>query len=126
MKKIPLDPEHRARQKKIRKMLAAGLPLAALMSGLSGCSSESDQYEVRGKMTACEESGEAESPEVRIGIAGEPFFPEPPNVHVVRKGDTLASIAGRYGTTAEDLKELNGLTGKQAALIRPGQEIKLK
>ena len=37
MKKVPLDPEHRAGQKKNRKLLAAGLPLAALLSGISAC-----------------------------------------------------------------------------------------
>ena len=129
MKKIPLDPEHWARQKKIRKMLAAGLPLAALMSGLTACASGSDQGKVRGKTPISEEPEKTESPEVRIGTVGEPFFPEPgplPAVHVVKIGDTLSSNARQYDTTVAKQKELNSLTGKQADRIKPGQEIKLK
>ncbi|MBO4647352.1 MAG: LysM peptidoglycan-binding domain-containing protein [Lentisphaeria bacterium] len=56
-------------------------------------------------------------------LAGEPFWPA---VHVVKKGDTLASIARQYGTTAAKLKKLNDLTGEQAGRLKPGQKIKLK
>ena len=40
--------------------------------------------------------------------------------HVVRKGETLASIADRYGTTVAALKRYNGL---KATVIYPGQVI---
>lgn len=145
MKKILLDPEHRARQKKIRKMLAAGLPLAVLMSGISGCIDnpglffDEDDFrgeripEPCGEMTACEESGEREFfkptglPLYDKKIVDEGLSPESlPAVHVVKTGDTLSSIARQYDTTVAKLKELNSLTGKQADLIKPGQEIKLK
>lgn len=122
MKKIPLDPEHRARQKKIRKMLAAGLPLAALMSGLSGCDEGP-----RARMP-----GDIAPPEIRL--SGGMLPPDDwcrggeqiPEVHVVKEGGTLETIARQYGTPVAKLKELNSLTGKQADLIKPGQEIKLK
>ncbi|GAB5603613.1 C40 family peptidase [Thermus sp. FJN-A] len=42
--------------------------------------------------------------------------------HTVEKGDTLFSIARRYGTTVEELVRLNGLEG---FLIQPGQVLKL-
>lgn len=44
--------------------------------------------------------------------------------YTVKKGDTLTSIARRYGTTWQKLKELNGI--KNANLIYPGQKIRVK
>lgn len=41
--------------------------------------------------------------------------------HTVRRGDTLASIAQRYGTTIEKLADLNGITN--TSLIRIGQRL---
>ncbi|KHG66518.1 peptigoglycan-binding protein LysM [Thermus sp. 2.9] len=43
--------------------------------------------------------------------------------HVVAPGDTLFSLARRYGTTVEELMRLNGL---ESFLIRPGQVLKVK
>ncbi|GAA5334990.1 MULTISPECIES: C40 family peptidase [Thermus] len=43
--------------------------------------------------------------------------------HRVAPGDTLFSIARRYGTTVEELMRLNGL---ESFLIRPGQVLKVK
>lgn len=46
------------------------------------------------------------------------------SVYVVRKGDTLSSIAKAYGMSATTLRKLNGLgTGSK---IKVGQELKLK
>ena len=150
MKKVPLNPEHRAGQKKIRKMLAAGLPLAALLSGLAaGCDltpgpvgiaprEPDDSEDVRppGEMPMNKEPAKpkTDKPAPLAGVppapprtVGEPFYPEHlPAVHVVKKGDTLVSIARQYGTTAAELKKLNGLTGEQADRLKPGQKIKLK
>ena len=114
MKKVPLNPKHRARQKKIRKMLAAGLPLDSLMSGL-----DADCSCLQRRTTA----GEPLPP----AIMGEPFYPESlPAVHVVKKGDTLAVIARKYGTTAAKLKKLNGFSDKEPVQLKAGQKIKLK
>jgi membrane-bound lytic murein transglycosylase D len=41
-------------------------------------------------------------------------------VHVVRRGDTLYSIARRYGVTVETLMRANGLSGHR---IQPGQRL---
>ena len=38
-----------------------------------------------------------------------------PGWHRVRRGETLVSIAHRYGVAAADLKRLNDLSGKSAA-----------
>ena len=146
MKKIPLDPEHRAGQKKIRKMLAAGLPLAALLSGLAaGCDlrpgpvgiaprEPDDSEDVRppGEMPMNKEPAKpkTDNPVPLVGVPPPPVVagagPLPPTVHVVKKGDTLAAIARQYGTTTAELKKLNGLTGEQADRLKPGQQIKLK
>lgn len=45
-------------------------------------------------------------------------------VYVVKKGDTLSSIAKSYGLSATTLRKLNGL--QTSSKIRVGQELKLK
>jgi LysM repeat protein len=42
-----------------------------------------------------------------------PEYNDPPNVYRVKRGDNLWTIAGRYDTTVEDLKKLNGMPGTQ-------------
>jgi murein DD-endopeptidase MepM/ murein hydrolase activator NlpD len=42
--------------------------------------------------------------------------------HTVRSGDTLSSIARRYGTSVSALCRMNGL--KQTSIIRPGQRLR--
>ena len=44
------------------------------------------------------------------------------NIYVVKSGDSLYSIANKYGTTVDILKSLNGLTTN---LLNVGQELKL-
>lgn len=44
--------------------------------------------------------------------------------HTIQSGDTLYSIARRYGTTVDALCELNGITPK--TILRVGREIKVK
>ncbi|MGZ3722702.1 MAG: LysM peptidoglycan-binding domain-containing protein, partial [Bdellovibrionales bacterium] len=46
------------------------------------------------------------------------------DVHVVRRGENLSSIAHRYGVTIEKLKELNGLSSR--AVIRKGQKLRVR
>jgi peptidoglycan lytic transglycosylase D len=50
-------------------------------------------------------------PKIRLTFAG----------HVVRKGDTLSSIAHRYGVPMQGILEMNGLNG--AKKLRVGQEL---
>lgn len=42
------------------------------------------------------------------------------DVHVVRKGENLAGIAKKHGTTVENIKKLNGL---KSNMIHPGQKL---
>ncbi|MCP4166790.1 MAG: LysM peptidoglycan-binding domain-containing protein [Chloroflexi bacterium] len=44
-------------------------------------------------------------------------------VHVVKKGETLGSIAAAYGSTVAQLKKLNGI--KNASLVKVGQRLKI-
>lgn len=62
--------------------------------------------------TTAAQAGPAPSPNLSDGT------------YVVRPGDTLFSIARRYGTTVADLVRLNGLA--DASRITPGQVIRLR
>ena len=67
------------------------------------------------------------SPSASPAPAPAPPMPESPNepgeTHVVSAGDTLSSIAGRYGTTVEELLALN--PGIDPYAIVDGQEIRV-
>lgn len=59
------------------------------------------------------------TPDVKVDN-NDVFF-EPVRVHVVKKTDTLYSIAKQYDTTPERIMELNGM--KKGDKIRPGQRL---
>ncbi len=44
----------------------------------------------------------------------------PRTIHVVRSGDSLHTIARRYGSSVDEIRQANGLRG---SLIHPGQEL---
>jgi len=44
-------------------------------------------------------------------------------IHIVRSGETLSQIAGRYRVTVREIREWNDLSGN---IIRPGQELKIQ
>ena len=50
--------------------------------------------------------------------------PPLPQRYVVKKGDTLSTIARAQGVTPDDLRRWNGLSRK--ASLRPGQELRLR
>ena len=135
--KPELNKKDQMRQKKLRKMLAAGLPLSALLTGLLGCSTgTADEPVIRGKMTVPKPSVKQEQPEGKQPepkpLVGEPQKPvilgtPPEQVYCeVRKGDTLYSIAKRHGTTVEQLKKLNGFSDKSASNLKVGQKIRIQ
>ncbi|MBR1769456.1 MAG: transglycosylase SLT domain-containing protein [Bacteroidales bacterium] len=47
-------------------------------------------------------------------------------VHSVKKGETLSSIAKKYGTTEQKIMKLNNMDKKSANKIKIGQKIKVK
>jgi LysM repeat protein len=53
-----------------------------------------------------------------------PSAQAPRRLYTVRSGDTLASIAARFGTTVERLLELN--TGIEPTTLRVGQTVRLR
>lgn len=50
-------------------------------------------------------------------IEAPPLSPPPPTVHIVREGDTLASIAQQYGVTVDALLAANGITSADALAV---------
>jgi len=67
------------------------------------------------------------TPEVRAAIAATQDASHSPSrsskTYVVRRGDTLSSIAARHGTTTASLKKLNGLKSDKVVV---GQHLKLR
>ena len=136
--KPKLNRKDQSKQNKLRKMLAAGLPLSALLTGLLG-SSEVSGFEPRrlvGKISAPKPSVKQEQPEPKP-LMGEPLPkpvirgvppapPVPDGFYKVRKGDTLYSIAKQHGTTVEKLKTLNGFSDKSASSLKAGQKIRIR
>ncbi len=133
--KPELNRKDQSKQNKLRKMLSAGLPLSALLTGLLG-SSEVSGFEPRrlvGKISAPKPSVKQEQPEPKP-LMGEPppkpvirgvMAPEP-IYYDVRRGDTLSSIAKRHGTTVGQLKKLNGFSDKSASSLKAGQKIRIR
>ncbi len=63
--------------------------------------------------------------EIKENITGKK--PEQHRVnHKVRKGDTVAKIAQKYGVTIDQICKLNNMTRKQAARISIGQVLRVK
>jgi LysM repeat protein len=46
--------------------------------------------------------------------------------HKVKKGETVAKIAKRYGVSIKQIQELNNLSGKQLSKIKIGQVLRIK
>ncbi|MEE1143552.1 MAG: transglycosylase SLT domain-containing protein [Bacteroidales bacterium] len=46
--------------------------------------------------------------------------------HTVKKGETIAKIAKKYGVSVNQICKLNGLTQKQASRIKIGQKLRVK
>ena len=58
----------------------------------------------------------------KLKIAGPDAAPE---IHVVRRGDTMSGIALRYRMTVASLRRLNGMAGG-SSLIRVGQKLRVR
>ncbi len=58
-----------------------------------------------------------------LAACGAPRYVHDPNTHIVRSGETLFSIAWRYGKDPQDVARWNGLG--DGSLIHPGDVIRL-
>jgi len=67
-------------------------------------------------------TGGVPSAEVRLAMQGNPNRPSVA-YHSVRRGDSIWSIANRYGITQSQLRSWNGLRGD---VIRPGQTLRVR
>ena len=137
--KPKLNKKDQSKQKKLRKMLSAGVPLSALLTGLLGCTAGCVFTRTTGDVpnpnletSSSQAKPVAKNPEPRP-LMGEPLPPKTiirgridPVYHEVRKGDTLQSIAKQNGTTVKQLKKLNGFTDKSASSLKPGQKIQIR
>ena len=135
--KPKLNPKNQASQNKLRKMLAAGLPLSALLTGLLGpCEISASEPRLVGKPGSVKNSVQQEQPSGKQPepkpLAGVPPRPvicgemAAPVYYEVREGDTLYAIAKRHGMTVEQLKKLNGFTDKSASELKVGQKIRIR
>ena len=131
--KPKLNRKDQSKQNKLRKMLASGLPLSALLTGLLG-TGEVSAAEPRlvGKICAPKPAVKQEQTEPKplAGVPPKPVIrgvmaPEPV-YYEIRQGDTLYSIAKRHGTTVGQLKKLNGFSDKSASNLKVGQKIRIQ
>ena len=74
------------------------------------------------QLTARADAGAAASAPASATPAASAPASAGPAVHVVRRGDTLSGIAGRYGASVAALRRANGLG---SSLIRPGQTLRV-
>ena len=131
--KPKLNRKDQSKQNKLRKMLASGLPLSALLTGLLGTGEVSvAEPRLVGKICAPKPSVKQEQPEPKplAGVPPKPVIrgvmaPEPV-YYEIRQGDTLYSIAKRHGTTVDQLKKLNGFSDKSASSLKAGQKIRIR
>jgi LasA protease len=118
-----------------RKAAAWALPLVAAILALpllGACSRESDSTataEVSDRVAPRLTVTEGPAEEIKVSSAGLPDIgsaPEPtppPQVYTVQSGDTLSSIARRFGCTVDDLIQANSLDNPN--LLRVGQQLQI-
>jgi hypothetical protein len=118
-------------------VIIVGVALAALVlargplaPGTSGAgddgSSTSPAASLRASQTpsaSTPSSAPTATPSPRPTATSAPKPTSRPRTYKVRRGDSLSSIAAKFGTTAKKLAVLNGI--KNASLIRVGQVLKL-
>ena len=122
--KPKLNRKDQSKQSKLRKMLASGLPLSALLSGLLGCTTGCVFTRTTGDVP--NPNPETSSPQAKPRDDYMVGRMPGPSVYQVRKGDTLQSIAKRNGMTVEQLKKLNGFNDQSASSLKVGQKIRIR
>lgn len=108
----------------------AGAP--GMETGDPGPAAELETVAARGEVTVIPPASETTPPAPAAGVEARPI-PDPdggagadtaqPRVHVVQAGETLRTIASRYGLTSEDLARWNQLRDPNSLFV--GQELYL-
>jgi LysM repeat protein len=102
-----IDPEH----------LKPGTKIRIPSKGTAGKDRVAKSAGNRRKASSCSQKPSVSGVKEGSGAATEPF-------HVVKKGDTLSSLARKYSLTVEDLKELNDLNAAKG--LKAGQKLLLR
>ncbi len=138
--KIKLGKQNRQRQAAIRKLLAAGIPLAGLLASpllLTGCGDSPAAPAGDAVQPSPENVPEDECP-VPVIPPGVPVMPvgimvpldqtelqQETEIYSVKSGDTLLQIARDHHTTLNTLIRLNDFLPGQANHLKVGQQIKV-
>lgn len=107
----PAEPEM------VEKLYAARVNYGYQLAGLGDTAAAAEQFELA--LAIFPEGGEAEAG-LQSLFAPTPTATPETVVYVVQRGDTLYSIARRYGSTVEAVKAANGLASNH---ISPGQQL---
>ncbi len=106
--------------------IVAVVTATLLVALLAGCSRKQDPTPVPGASALPEPSSRATPESAPTGLPNAGSLPEPgppPPVYVVQRGDTLSSIAARFGCTLDELIRVNGIADPNA--LQVGQELQI-
>ena len=117
---MDLPAKSRKTQTKIRRLIAAGIPLAALLAAGTTVSGA--------EVKSCRTPGLPPQPAKQMPTAG--LIAMPPqarsaHIYVVKRGDTLSAIAKKHNVSVKVLRQLNDLTEEAADKLSIGQKILL-
>lgn len=117
---MDLPAKSRKTQAKIRRLIAAGIPLATLLAaGTTVSGADVKSYKTPGLPPPPAK----QMPVVGL-IAMPQQYPLPPT-YVVKRGDTLFAIAQKHNVSVKVLRKLNNLSEEEAEKLSVGQKILL-
>ena len=90
-----------------------GTTTAALLKANNMTMKQAAKIQPGRKLTIPAKSGATSSKAVEVKSA----------THTVKRGESIARIASRYGVTTQDILKANNMTMKQASVIQPGRQL---
>ena len=113
---MKISSENRKKQRRITKLLSAGIPLAAMLVPAAAAAEQINSMPVGYMSPPDERAAEYRLPAEKIKSA---------RYHTVQKQDTLTKIAKKYGTTVKILCQLNNFSAEKADKLQIGEKIVL-